>query len=234
MWVIKQKDIDSKTQQKILAEANFVDDCKVEWSLDVKSKVIYDYFKNCRKRVRMTLEKTYEEILDVYGVERVIVDEYINSIKLSNEFIKIAPRAEKNRYREIVQDKFVYFWEFWSKAYMQKLALTNKEITELKGLFFIMMATDRFKNMKQIEPMIRSIRDKYTWKILTDSSGSKIDQIEAMYKEDKAIKSAEDKIRNFQRWLQKSDISNFSKAAIKLLIALAKECQAMIKNMNKR
>lgn len=230
VWVIKDKDIDFRMREKILAEANFVDDCKVEWTLDVKAKVIYEYFKNCKREKRMTLEKTYEEILDVYGVEKPTVDAYINSVKLSNKFVKSAPRAEKSRYREILQDKFVYFWEFWNKTHTQKIVLTDKETTKLTELFFTMMATDRFKNMKQVEPMIRSIRDKYTWKILTDSSGSKIDQIEAMYKADKAIKSAEDKIRNFQRWLHKSDISNFTKAAIKLLRALAKECQAMIKN----
>lgn len=230
VWVIKNRDIDSRMRQKILAEANFVSDYKVPWSLDVKAKVIYEYFNDCRKKRKMTLEETFEEILDVYGVESTIVRAYDRSMKLSDEFVKSAPRAEKDRYREIVQDKFVYFWEFFNKAYAEKLELTDKQISELKKLFFIMMATDRFKNMKRIEPMIRSIRDKYEWKIMIGSSGSKIDQIEAMHKEQKAIKSAEDKIRNFQRWLLSSDISSFSKAAIKLLGELAKRCQAMIKN----
>ncbi len=232
VWVIKDKDIDFRKQQKVLAEANFVPDYKVEWSLDVKARVIYRYFRNCITKKGMSREKAYEEVRDVYGVESETIDAYIDSVRLSLEFVKSAPSDEKNRYREIVQDKFVYFWEFRDKAYTIKMALKEKEIKELKGLFFVMMSTDRFKKMKQIEPMIRSIRDDYSWKILIDSSGSKIDQIEAMYMEQKAIKSAEDKIRNFQRWLHKYEISNFSTAAIKLLRMLAKECQEIVQKIN--
>ncbi len=230
VWVIKDKDINYRKKQKILAEANFVSDYKVKWTLDVKAKVINDYFKDCKKQRGMNLEKIYDEILDVYAVEKQTVDAYISSMKLSEEFIKSTSSVDKDMRREIVQDKFVYFWEFWNKAYTQKIELKNNEILDLKNLFFVMMRTDRFKNMKQVEPMIRSRRDPYYWKILIDSYGSKIDQIEALYKEQKAIKSAEDKVRNFRRWLNIYDISNFSKAAINLLKTLSKECAEIVKN----
>ena len=226
--LIKDSDIDSKKQQKILAEANFLPDHKVEWTLDVKANVIYEYFTDCIKG-GMSREEAYDDVEDVYGVERHIVNAYIDSIKLTKKFIRSAPRSEKDIYREIVQDKFVYFWEFRDKAYGKKLSLDDNEIDKLEKLFFDMMATDRFKKMKQIEPMIRSIRDKYLWKMLRDSSGSKIDQIEAMYMEQKSIKSAEDKVRNFNRWLLKSDISTFSKATLKLLSNLVKDCREILK-----
>ena len=229
VWVIKDKDINFRKQQKVLAEANFVPDYKVEWTLDVKARVIHSYFSDCIKKRGMSREAAYKEVEDVYGVESHTIDAYIGSIKLSLEFVKSAPPDEKNRYRQIVQDKFVYFWEFRDKTHTKKMGLEVTEINELKKLFFIMMSTDRFKKMKQIEPMIRSIRDEYSWKILTDSSGSKIDQIEAMYMEQKAIRSAEDKIRNFQRWLSKYQISDFSSAAIKLLTTMITDCQQIIK-----
>jgi len=235
VWVIKNKDIpDFKTEQKILAEANFVPDYKVPWTDDVKAKVIDDYFNHCIKNKNMTREEAYKEIFNVYSVERPIVDVYIASIKLCKEFIKVAPRGEKDKHREIIQSKFVYFWEFRNKAYTKKMGLDEEETSKVKDLFFSMMSTDRFKNMKQIEPMIRSVRDKDIWKMLKDSYGSKIDQVEAIYREKKAIKSAEDKIRYFYNWLNKADISGFSKAAISLIHNLSKKCVEIITSISKK
>lgn len=230
VWVIKNSDIDYRKKQKILAEANFVSDYKVEWTLDVKAKVIYDYFMSCLKSGRMLREKIYEDILDVYGVEKSTVDAYVESIKLAKEFIRSAPKGEKSRYREILQDKFLYFWEFRNKAFAETLDLdTEKELPKLKSLFFAMMANDRFKNFKQIEPMVRAVKDEYAWEMLNSTSGSKIDQIEALYKEQRAIKSAEDRIRNFVRWLDRSDASNFTNAAFKLLKKLTEKCERILK-----
>jgi len=228
VWVIKNEDVDYKTKQKILAEANFVPDYKVEWTLDVKAKVIYDYYISCVKS-KISREKIYKEILDVYSVDKSTVDAYVESVRLSKEFIKFAPRNQKDRYREILQDKFLYFWEFRDKAFTKTLNLNKKEILALKKMFFTMLAHDRLKNYKQVEPMIRAIKDEYEWKMLTESSGSKIDQIEALYKEKKAIKSAEDKIRNFLRWLTHADASSFTKAAVKLIKSLGEKCQTILK-----
>ena len=230
VWVVKNKDVDYRTKQKILAEANFVPDYKVEWTLDVKANVIFNYFTTCVKN-KMSREKIYKEISDVYSVDRSTVDAYVESIRLSKEFIKSAPRGQKDRYREILQDKFLYFWEFRDKAFTKTLNLNKKEISVLKKMFFAMLAHDRLKNYKQVEPMVRAIKDVYEWKILTESSGAKIDQIEALYKEKKAIKSAEDKIRNFLRWLDHSDASSFTKAAIKLIKYLSEKCQKIIKRI---
>ncbi len=230
VWVIKNSDINFRKKQKILAEANFVPDYKVEWTLDVKAKVIYDYFTSCLKSGRMLREKAYEEIWDVYGVEKSTVDAYAESIKLSKEFVRSAPKAEKSRYREILQDKFLYFWEFRNKAFTETMGLDNKkELPKLKNLFFTMMANDRFKNFKQIEPMVRAVRDEYAWEILNSTSGSKIDHVEALCKEQKAIKSAEERIRNFLRWLDKTNASNFTKAAFKVLEKLAEKCERVLK-----
>ena len=233
VWVIKSKDLfDHRTEQKILAEANFVSDYKVPWTLDVKARVIYNYFNDCVKQRNMTQAEAYEEIFDVYSVERPTVDAYIDTIKLCNQFTKIPPRSKKDKRLEIVQDKFVYFWEFRNKGYIKKGGLNKKvEIPKVKKLFFSMMFTDRFKNIKQIEPMIRSVRDRDVWRMLSDSYGSKIDQVEAIYREEKAIKSAEDKIRNFCRWLVKADALNFSKATIKLIQELQMKCRAVIREV---
>lgn len=220
VWVIKSEDIDKRTRFKILAEANYVPDYKVEWSLDVKANVIYDYFQDCRKDNRMSDEEAYTEIKDVFGEDKSEVDAYLESVTLTKEFINSASSDadKRNDFREQVQNKFLYFWEFRNKAMHGRTILDkSKELPKAKNLFFKMIETDRFKTFKQVEPMIRAIHDEHAWDLLISSQGSKIDQVEIIYKEQKTIRSAEDKIRNFFRWFQNEDINTFSKATIKIL-----------------
>lgn len=220
VWVIKRNDIDKRTQFKILAEANYVPDNKVDWSLDVKATVIYDYFQDCRKDNRMSEEEAYVEIKDVFGEDKATVDAYLESISLTKEFISLASSDidKQNVFREQVQNNFLYFWEFRNKAMHGHSRLDKeKELPGVKKLFFKMMETDRFKNFKQVEPMIRAVHNEHSWELLVSSQGSKIDQVEVMYKEQKTIRSSEDKIRNFLRWFQYEDINTFSKATIKIV-----------------
>lgn len=227
VWVIQDKDVDERMKQKILAEANFVPDFKVPWPLDVKARVINEYFKSCKKRGMLERE-IYNEIQDVYSVDPQTVAAYTETIKLTNEFIKSGLVSKKNEYREIVQEKFLYFWEFRNKALKGSQALEKRQLSEVKDLFFIMMKKDLFKNFKQVEPMIRSRTDDYLWGILKESSGTKIEQIEALYKEEKAIRSVEDKIRNFSTWLTKIDTKNITETSIKLLHNLVKKCSKLL------
>lgn len=229
VWVIKTKDISERTKQKILAEANFVEDYKVPWPLDVKAKIIDDFYKSCIKE-GLDKNKVYKEISDVYSEEKDKVDAYIETIKLTNEFIRSASKAEKNKFRQIVQEQFLYFWEFRNKALKGRNPLDpKKELPKVKRLFFKMMSLQRFKNFKQVEPMIRSVRDEYAWELLSKSKGVKIDQVEALIKEQKAIKSAEDKVRNFLRWLQtKAESSTFTRGTFTLLHKLVIECKKLL------
>lgn len=232
--IIKSADINERLKQKILAEANFVSDYKVPWTLDVKAKVINDYYQSCIEN-KYSPQKAYEDIEDVYGVNRSDVEAYVETIGLTEEFIRSNKNNKKNQFRELVQSKFVYFWEFRNKGLKGRAPLdTKKELPQVKELFFKMIETQRFKNMKQVEPMIKAVRDEDLWAILEESQGSKIDVVEALYKEAKVIRSAEDKIRNFLKWLQtKADPSTFTSAAIKLLKNLVKEITTIIKGYKK-
>jgi hypothetical protein len=226
VWVIKNNDVNKKLRLKILAEANFVSDYKVPWSLDVKADIINDYYKTCIGK-GLSEEKAYEEIYDVFSVEPQDARDYIDTFKLTQQFIATGKtQVDKDRFREIVQGNFVYFWEFRNKAMIGKRVLPATQLRKAKDLFFIMMKNDRFKNMKQVEPMIRAIHDVLQWKLLKDSGGSKIDHIEAIYKEERAVKSYEDKIRYFLNWLKrnKNDTLHFSGTAYKLLNELQKFC----------
>lgn len=233
-FVIKKEDVDDRIIQKILAEANFVQDYKVEWSLDVRAKVIADFYQACIKK-KMSREKAYEEINDVYSLKKGGVDAYIETIQLTDEFISTAPRKRRNDFRELVQSKFVYFWEFRDKAIKGSYALdTTTELPKVKKLFFDMIKNERFKNMKQVEPMIRSVRDKHLWKLLSTSGGTKIEMVDVIIKEQKAIKSAEDKVRNFLIWLQtKADLSTFTNATFTLLGKLVTAGSELIKRRSK-
>ncbi|MFH0860575.1 MAG: ParB/RepB/Spo0J family partition protein [Candidatus Altiarchaeota archaeon] len=229
VWVIRNSDIDERKKQKILAEANFLPEEKVEWPLEVRAKVIYDCVTSC-KQSGMSREEVYKEVTDLYGVDKDTVDAYLDAMKLSKEFVRSAPRAKRDSYREIVQDKFVYFWEFRNKAFTKKLNLNKRtELPKVKKIFYSMVANDLFKNLKQVEPMARAIRDRRQWGILRDSNGAKIDQVEALYKSEKAIRSAEDKIRNFNSWLNELNTKALSEVSITLLKKTIEKCQGILK-----
>jgi len=230
VYVIKRNDVNERIQRKILAEANFIDDYKVPWSLDVKAKVIDDFYHSCIKE-GSNKEETYKEIKDVYGEDKSTVDAYIESMELTREFVSSAPEGERNKYRENVQSKFLYFWEFRNKALKGRGALEpEKELPKVKKLFFKMIATERFKNYKQVEPMIRAVRDPYAWELLISSKGIKVDMVEALMKEQKAVRSAEDKVRNFLGWLQtKADVKGFTKATLELLKKVIDECSILLR-----
>lgn len=232
VWVIKTEDVNKRTRQKILAEANFVEDYKVRWPLDVKAKIIDDFYKSCVKE-GIDKNKVYEEIWDVYAVEKDEVDAYIDTMKLTKEFISSGSRKVRNNFRQIVQEQFLYFWEFRNKALKGRSPLDpTHELPKVKGLFFKMMELQRFKNFKQVEPMIKSVRDEHAWKLLSSSKGSKIDMVEALFKEERAIKSAEDKIRNFLRWLNKADHKSFKNTSFSLLEKLVTLCSKLLGKRN--
>jgi hypothetical protein len=227
-WVIKNNDLDEQKRLNILAEANFVSDYKVEWPLEVKAQVVCDHFEKVLKRAG-DREAAFTEAAEIYGVDRRTIREYLDSVALAKEYIASAPKGRTNEFREHVQSRFVYFWEFWNKATTGRSALdSEKELPKVKTLFFKMIETSRFKNMKQVEPMVRAIRDDHAWSLLEESLGSKIDQVEVIVNEGKAIKSSEDKIRNFFRWLDKSDTSKFTKSAKDLLRQLVDLCSRII------
>lgn len=199
VWVIRNRDIDERNQLKILAEANFVYPNKVDWPLDVKAKVINKHYRYCIKN-GMSPEEAFNDIKDVYSVEKQQARDYIDTMRLASDFIKSEKgKLRRNELRSIVQHKFLYFWEFKNKA----AGLKNKDFKKVKELFFIVLKNGQLNNYKLIEPMIWSIQDEDEWEVLTKSEGAKLQQIEAWYKETKAVRSAEDKIENFIKWITK-------------------------------
>ena len=229
VFIIKSKDINKRIKQKILAEANFVDDLRIQWPLEVRANVISKFYHNC-KRQKTTREKIYEEIINVYGVERGKVEAYVETIVLTEEYITTSTAKEKNKFRQQVQRRFVYFWEFRNKATKGHGALDSKrELPKVKKLFFNMIKNERFDNLKQVEPMIKAVRDPDAWGQLVKSRGAKIAQIEAVFKEQKAIRSCEDKVRTFFRWLKKAKPSTFTKATYVLLGKVKDECARLLK-----
>jgi hypothetical protein len=101
----------------------------------------------------------------------------------------------------------------------------KKDLPKVRQLFFKMMANSRLDNLKQVEPVIWAKSHDYEWKLLVSSGGSKINQVEALFKEEKAIKSAEEKIKSFHRWVKKLDPSQLTQSARDLLKDVAKLCQ---------
>lgn len=219
--IIKKEDIQEKQKNKILAEANYVDDLKVSWSHDVKAKVISDYYKLLISN-NLSEQEAYTEIKDVYSLDKSEVKAYIETIQLTEEYInQTKDKSRKFELREHVLKKFVYFWEFRNKAQHGRSMLDKEELLEVKPMLFQMVENSFIKNTKQVESIARAYRDKDLWNLLTESKGAKIDHVHAVIIEEKAIKSAEDKVRNFIRWLGNQDTNKFTKATNILLNQLS-------------
>jgi hypothetical protein len=225
VWIIKNADVNEIDELKILAESNFVYPNKVDWPDDVKAKVVSTYYDKCIKS-GMSDNDALNSIVEVYSIDKQRARDYLKALELTKEFIKTAKNEDENySFREIVQEKFVYFWEFINKSKV----LEKSDVREVKKLFFIMVKNRQLKNIKLIEPLIWAKNDPDDWALLVDSKGSKITQIEALYKEEKAIKSAEDKIQNFIRWLtRKIDSKSFTSDAYELLAKLGRLLEKII------
>ena len=222
VWVIKEEDLDQRKRAKILAEMNFVTDLKMDWPDSVKARLVAELYRRCRKE-KKSEQEAYDEIRELYATDSATAKAYIQTIDLTAKFVSGGGIPKKDDYRMIVQKKFVYFWEFRNKAASLD---KRKELPKVRKLFFKMIANNRISNLKQIEPIIWAVGQEYEWELLESSGGSKIGQVEALFKEDKAIKSTEEKIRGFYRWLKKTKPESLTDDARNLLTDVAKLCQS--------
>lgn len=230
VWVVRAEDLDEGKERKILAETNFVKELKVPWSLDVKAKVIHELYEELKEKGKSP-EEIYLEISDLYSLNKSVAKSYIDTIELTTEYLQRAADDKQKDFklREILLSKFVYFWEFHNKACTGRGQLDERELLEVKPLFFDMIEHGRFKNLKQIEPMIRSYREDDLWAMLKESCGVKIDEAVIFYNERKTIKSSEDKVRNFLRWLKESEATKFSNSTFKQLYDLNMTVEMLLK-----
>ncbi len=210
--VIRKADLTDTLELKILAEANFIPDLKVPWPLDAQARAVEEYYKQIRKEKKIDHEAALAEVYAVFG-ERLTkshTEALMDTLKLSQQFVSEGSDSdEKNHRREVVEEKFVYLWEFRNKAMKGSRALDDsKELSEVRDMFFQFMAKGRdnpIKNIKQIEPLIQARRDSTAWSLLTESNGAKLSVVVSMMNEKKEVRKAEDKIRIFLSWLKGAD-----------------------------
>lgn len=226
--IIKAEDIEESQKNKILAEANYIDDLKVPWSLDVKARVISDYFNVLISDGNSETE-AYNQIKEVYGLDKSDVQAYVDTTRLTDEYIESGESSKEQEFkrREHVLRKFIYFWEFRNVTSRGRNILDSKELSEVKPMFFRMITNGFMGNLKLVRPLVSAYRDKDLWEMLEESGGAQILQVDAILKEEKAIKSSEDKVRNFIRWLDKQDADRFSKATLKLFHQLNEKIGGM-------
>ncbi len=215
--VIKNEDLVEGALEKILAEVNFLDDYRLPWPDQVKASVISNAYEKYISE-GVSNDEAYQKIYDLYGVQGAKLREYLETMNLVNNFID---DAEDNldilKRREIALNKYIYFNEYRNKALNGRSALDDEELTVVEPLFFKMMKLSRFKNFKQVEPMVRAVRIPEAWSLLEESQGMKIDIVDTIYKENKSMRSIEDKVRSFNIWLDKLDPFSISDSALKQL-----------------
>lgn len=223
--VIRQTDLSATLELKILAEANFIPDLKVAWPLDAQARAVDDYVSQIQKEKKLDFESAVAEAVGVFGISRSRVTDLLDTLKLTKQFIADAHgKDEQMRRREIVEEKFVYLWEFRNKAMKGSGALGAGDLPEVRDLFFSFMAKGRdnpIKNVKQIEPIVQARRDDTVWKILKDSKGAKLAVVVSAMNDKKEVRRAEDRIRIFLSWLKEQESGALSSRTKSLLKEIA-------------
>ena len=212
-----------------MAEANFVPDLKVAWPLDAQARAVEEYYKTIKKDRTLSSDDALNEVVGIFGITKSRATDLLDALKLTRVFIRTGKsRDDKDRLRGIVEEKFVYFWEFRNKAMKGRSRYTDpQELEVVRNMFFHLMAMGKdspIKNVKQIEPLAQSKRDKTAWSMLSRSKGAKLSVVVSMINEKKEVRKAEDKIRLFHAWLEDSDdLSRVAKNYLSKLKALIEE-----------
>ena len=224
--IIRKADLDKKEtlELKILAEANFIPDLKLPWSLDAQARAVKEFYDQVKGKKGNDEETALAEVVSVCGISRQRARDLLGSLELTEVFIKDGESEdEKIRRRSIVEEKFVYFWEFSNKA--MKGSGEYKDIDELKEvreMFFTLMAkgsSNPITNVKQVEPLVQAKREKTIWRLFKESNWQKVKVTVSAMLEKKEIRKADDKIRLFSEWLE--NINDLPPNAKKLLKELA-------------
>jgi hypothetical protein len=227
--VIRKADLTHTLELKILAEANFIPDLKIAWSLDAQARAVEQYYDSFRKEKNADEEAAIEEMVEVFGIDRRRVVDLLETLQLTKLFIKEGADADEEvERREIVEDKFVYFWEFRNKAMKGRSAYDDPAVLgEVREMFFGLMGKGRdtpIKNVKQVEPLAQARRDATAWSILKESKGAKLSVVVSIMNDRKEVRKAEDKIRVFLAWLKNpGDLTPKAKSYLREVAKLAAE-----------
>lgn len=206
VFVIHKADLTQTLELKILAEANFIPDLKVSWPLDAQARAVEAYYQELRQK-NVDHETAIIEAVGVFGINRSRIIDFMDTLKLTKVFIEEgADEDARIERRVIVEDRFVYFWEFVNKAMKGRGAFDNPtELSEVRDMFFELIGKGRdtpIKNVKQVEPLVQAKRDETAWNILKESKGAKLSVVVSMVNEKKEVRKDEDKIRIFLAWLK--------------------------------
>ncbi|MCF6282920.1 MAG: ParB N-terminal domain-containing protein [Candidatus Polarisedimenticolaceae bacterium] len=223
VMVIRTEDITVQQELKILAEANFIKDLKVSWPLDAQARAVYDFYRALIHDGELNKDDALSEVVSVFGITKGRVNDLLDTLELTKKFIdRDDSKGEQIRLRGIVEDKFVYFWEFRNKAMKGRSRYNDaEELKEVTDMFFHLMSKgidSPIKNVKQIEPLAQARRDKIAWEMLEDSDGAKLKVVVSLINEKKEVRKAEDKIRLFHNWLENT--GSLSNSAINYLLKL--------------
>lgn len=228
VFVIRKEDLSQTLELKILAEANFIPDLKVSWPLDAQARAVEAYYQELRQK-NVDHEAAIVEAVGVFGINRSRVIDFLDTLKLTKEFIHEGTDEDDQIQRHvIVEERFVYFWEFVNKAMKGRGAFDDPmELAEVRNMFFELIGQGRdtpIKNVKQVEPLVQAKRDKTAWAMLTESKGAKLSVVVSMVNEKKEVRKSEDKIRVFLAWLKdEKELTPSAKLYLQEVATLAAE-----------
>lgn len=221
--LIPTDQLDPEKELKILAEANFVDDCKVPWPLDVKAKMVAEHVERLVK-VGEDERKAKATVAKLYGIKLQDVKDYMDAKSLADEFIRLGKnKKETLERRDLTSAHFVYFWEFLNKAMKGRDALKEEQIMDAKKEFHRLLLGRQIRNIKQIEAIARSCKVGLSTMLSKVESSSQLTELEIAYREAKAFRDKKMKAESFRMWLiglRPSDIDKELRGELSQIIAV--------------
>lgn len=228
VYVIREADLSDRLELKILAEANFVPDLKTAWPLEAQARIVEEYYLKISKDKHSDVETVFKELTNIFGISRQRTTDLLDTLKLTREFIDENTDIDNRlKRRGIVEEKFLYFWEFQNKTTKGNRAYhDDDELREVKNMFFMQINKGRdtsIKNVKHVDSLVQAKRNRDTWDLLTKSKGRKLQVVATMMNNNKEMRKAEDRIRDFLFWLNNVDeLNNLDKQYLQEVIRIAK------------
>ncbi|TGM87905.1 ParB N-terminal domain-containing protein [Leptospira licerasiae] len=234
--VIPNKGYSEQIQIKIIAEMNYISDHRIQWPVGVRAKMVYSFYEEILKEKNLTKKEAVLHIAETFGEEKGTIESYIATIELINNYIKkYKSKDSSNEFalRRTGEEQFVYFWEYVNKAIKGTGKLTENDELEVRNLFFELMNDGKaLRNMKEVEPVIKSIKNQKLWgRIKEMEYPILVKEAVIDFNETKFRRSIKNKIASFRDWIEqnltkdtviKEKVSNDIKSIIKILSDLIK------------
>jgi len=217
-----------------IAEANFVDDCRVGWPREVRARVIEREYREAKKLLRSE-SAAYAYIERIYDVDLQDVNTFLNTVKFTNEFVHSVEPKMRLEAKAITKDRWNQFEDFLSKTRRGRNAIKEKaKFKEIKKTFFDYIFRDVITSVNDVRELIICYRDPEAWNMLKESAGLRLKEAAAVARSNLELRSFSERVKHFNRWLGSLNKSELAQIGVEPLEKLKSKVKLALKKLGER